>query len=275
MSLYSDRKKKKEIKYRLSFVLLFIAASFLVCFVLYMREETPEEEMRRNDSPAQTVRIDEPEKMPVQPARDNGNPDNPVGECLKLDISYLDRCMFAGDSLMVGLGSYGFVPEDRIAAGVGMSVMDIGTKPLTEADGSEITAAEKINAQNPENLYILLGLNMMESFTDDQLLAAYGDFVNSIDRTATEVYVISVPPVTREREQNEDKPILNADIDMFNADLLKFADDRGLHYLDLGSVLKDEEGFLMPEYAEEDGIHFKKAAYETFIDYILTHVHIK
>ncbi len=272
MSSFSDRKKKKEIKYRMSFVLLFIAASFLVCFVLYMREETPDEEMRQNDSPAQTVRIDEQGDLPAQVSRDT---DNPVGECLKLDISYLDRCMFAGDSLMVGLGSYGFVPEDRIAAGVGMSVMDIGTKPLTEADGSELLAAEKINARSPENLYILLGLNMMESFTDDQLLAAYGDFVNSIDRTATEVYVISVPPVTSEREQNEDKPILNADIDRFNADLLKFADDRGLHYLDLNSVMKDDEGFFMLEYAEEDGIHFKKAAYEVFIDYILTHVHIK
>ncbi|MCM1578608.1 MAG: hypothetical protein NC078_07425 [Ruminococcus sp.] len=268
MSSYSDRKKKKELKYRFSLVLLFIAASFIVCFVLYMKEEAPPEITDPN--PAETVILNETGGTPA--GIGGYDTDNPVGECLKLDISYLDRCMFAGDSLMVELGSYGFVPESRVAAGVGMSVMDIGSKPLTEADGSEILAADKINSQSPENLYILLGLNMMESFTDDQLLAAYGDFVNSIDRSATEIYVISVPPVTREREQDSDRPILNSDIDSFNADLLKFADDRGLNFLDFNSAVKDEEGFLMPEYAETDGIHFKKNAYEVFIEYILTHV---
>lgn len=44
MSLYSDRKKKKEPKFRMSFVLLFVFASFAVCFALYMREEMPNAE---------------------------------------------------------------------------------------------------------------------------------------------------------------------------------------------------------------------------------------
>lgn len=271
VSLYSDRKKKNEPRFRLSFVLMFVIASFAVCFALYMREEMPEAEPAPaagtviiSDMPGHEV-TDSTGKFAVENV-------NPVKESLKLDSSYFDSCMFAGDSLTVGLGSYGFIPEDRIAASIGMSVMNIGSMSLAAADGSEILAADKINAASPENLYILLGLNMLESFTDEQLLAAYGDFVDSIDRTVTTVYVISVPPVTEERERDSDKPILNSDIDRFNADLLKFADNRGLYYLDLNSALKNEQGKLYTDMAEEDGIHFKKSTYETVLDFILTHV---
>lgn len=271
MPLYSDKRKKNEPKFRLSFVLLFVFASFAVCFALYMREEMPEAPTAPADG---TVIINDMAEYEVTsvPGGYAGQDINPVKASLKLDSSYLDSCMFAGDSLTVGLGSYGFIPESRIAAGIGMSVMNICSSPLTQADGSEILAADKINAAAPDNLYILLGLNMMESFTDEQLLAAYGDFIDSIDRTATTVYVISVPPVTSERETDSEKPILNSNIDRFNSDLLKFANDRGLYYLDFNSALRNSEGVFDPELAEEDGIHFKKAAYEVFLDYILTHV---
>lgn len=269
--LYSDKRKKNEPKFRLSFVLLFVFASFAVCFALYMREEMPEAPTAPADG---TVIISDMAEYEVTsvPGGYAGQDINPVKASLKLDSSYLDSCMFAGDSLTVGLGSYGFIPESRIAAGIGMSVMNICSSPLTQADGSEILAADKINEVAPANLYILLGLNMMESFTDEQLLAAYGDFIDSIDRTATTVYVISVPPVTSERETDSEKPILNSNIDRFNSDLLKFANDRGLYYLDFNSALRNSEGVFDPELAEEDGIHFKKAAYEVFLDYILTHV---
>ena len=84
---------------------------------------------------------------------------NPIAESAEVDESYFDDCMFVGDSLMVGLGTYGFIPEEQIAAGIGMSVVSIGTTPLTNADGSEILAADKVNAASPRHVYILLGLN--------------------------------------------------------------------------------------------------------------------
>lgn len=103
VSLYSDRKKKNEPRFRLSFVLMFVIASFAVCFALYMREEMPEAEPAPaagtviiSDMPGHEV-TDSTGKFAVENV-------NPVKESLKLDSSYFDSCMFAGDSLTVGLG---------------------------------------------------------------------------------------------------------------------------------------------------------------------------
>ncbi len=198
---------------------------------------------------------------------------NPIAESAEVDESYFDDCMFVGDSLMVGLGTYGFIPEEQIAAGIGMSVVSIGSTPLTNADGSEILAADKVNAVSPKHVYILLGLNMLGTYTDEQLLSYYGDFIDSINRENTDIYVISVPPVTGKRETDEDNPILNSDIDSFNADLLKFANNRCVYYVDLNTALKGPDGRFPEEDAEADGVHFKKPTYRTMLEYLRTHVY--
>ena len=270
MSSYYERKKKKNngVKFRISFVILFALASFAACFAIYMRsgDTVPQ----RSDG--ELVTLTAPEES-SDGERTSTADINPVVQSEPADESYFDTCMFVGDSLMVGLGSYGFIPEEQIAASIGMSVVSIGTTPLVNADGTEILAADKVNAAAPENVYILLGLNMLGTYTDDQLLSFYGDFIDSLNKENTNIYVISVPPVTGSRETNEEKPILNSDIDAFNADLLKFANNRCIYYIDLNTALKGSDGRFPEENAELDGIHFKKSTYRIMLDYILTHIY--
>ncbi|MCI7768471.1 MAG: hypothetical protein MSJ26_10910 [Oscillospiraceae bacterium] len=254
-------------KFRISFVLLFVFSSFLACFALYMRSgELPQNHDGEVVAITEDISSDNEERTSTADI-------NPIAESAPMDESYFDSCMFAGDSLIVGLGSYGIIPEENIAANIGMSVMSINNTPLKNPDGSEILAADKINERAPENLYILLGLNLLGSYTDEQLLAAYGDFIDSIDREKTNIYIISVPPVTGARETNEDNPILNSDIDSFNSDLLKFANNRCVYFVDLNTALKGSDGRFSEEYAEADGIHFKKSTYRIMLDYLLSHVH--
>ncbi len=270
MSSYYSRKNKPSMKFRFSFVLLFVFASFAACFAFYMREgDPPVQKEGEVIDVADTETPSVNERPQVQ--RESTDDINPVPESVKLDKVYFESCMFAGDSLMVGLGTYGIIPEGQVAAGIGMSVMSINDTPLVNADGSEILAADKINGNAPQNLYILLGLNLLGQYTDEQLLAAYGDFIDSIDSSIT-IYVISVPPVTASREADPDNPILNSDIDKFNEDLLKFANNRSVYYLDLNSALKGEDGTFPEDMAEQDGIHFKRSTYDIMLDYILTHV---
>ncbi len=277
MSSYLDKKNKKETKFRFSFVILFIIASFAGCFVMYMRSDgTIFGKSEESGMDELTVISETSAEVDEQfEERDSTADINPIAESEKLDKVYFEKCMFAGDSLIVGLGTYGIIPEEQIAANIGMSVMSITSTPLVEADGTEILAADKINSRSPENLYILLGLNLLGSYTDEQLLASYGDFIDSIDRTNTNIYVISVPPVTGERETNEENPILNSDIDSFNSDLLKFANNKCIYYIDLNTALKGSDGRMPEEYAEADGIHFKKSTYDVMLDYLLTHVYMQ
>lgn len=275
MVSYRSKKQKQGVKFRISFVLLFIFASFAACFSLYMRQAMEEDGNGVVTEIVTHTAAPEQVTVPVIKAEYSSTADvNPLKETVMLDKRYFDSCMFAGDSLIVGLGTYGIIPEEQVAAKVGMSVMDINTAPLTAPDGTETFVRDKINEAAPENLYVLLGLNLLGAYTDEQLLAAYGDFIDSIDRSKTRIYILSVPPVTAERESSEKNPILNSDIDAYNADLLKFANNRGLYYVDINSALKGEDGKFPEELAEADGIHFKKSTYDVVLEYILTHVYL-
>lgn len=284
MTVSGNRKKKKDKdkpKFRISFVFLFIFASFVACFTLYMRSDidisdegdttlqAPIVTTQAASSAVETESIaldDEGEIVSTAGI-------NPIALCDDVGEEYLESCMFVGDSLVVGLSSYGIIPEDRVVASIGMSTMTINDTPIELADGTSMLACDMVNAAAPENLYILLGLNLMSYYTDEQLLAAYGDFVDSIDRTNTNIYVISVPPVTAAREEDEENPILNSDIDSFNSDLLKFANSRGLYYIDLNTALKGADGRFSEDDAEADGIHFKSETYTVMLEYIRTHVY--
>lgn len=268
MSSYYEKKKKGGVKFRISFVILFIIASFAACFVLYMRSDA---QPSAGNSGIVVIPPSESEQAFLE--RTSTADINPIAEGDVHDSSYFDNCMFAGDSLIVGLGAYGIIPEERIVANIGMNVMSINTAPIVSADGTEALAAEIINEKKPQNLYILLGLNMLGVYTDEQLLASYGDFIDSIDRENTNIYIISVPPVTGERETDDESPILNTDIDLFNSDLLKFANNKCVYYIDLNTALKGSDGRFPEEYAEADGIHFKKPTYTVMLDFLLSHVY--
>ncbi|MBR4345941.1 MAG: hypothetical protein IKP75_03255 [Oscillospiraceae bacterium] len=265
MTVSRRKKEKTGLKFRFAFVLLFALASFAVAFMKYM-QSAPDDPLADRiiytEAPAPVTEETAPPRAVT----------NPVPECEPLDDSYLDTCFFAGDSLIVGLCDYGFIPPENMAAKVGLNAVTINSESIVEADGTEFTAAAKINLMRPENLYILLGMNLLDRYTPDQMLASYGDFVDSIRVENVNIYVISVPPVTAARETDEVSPVLNSDIDKFNSALLKFATDRGLGFLDLNSALKGSDGRLPEELAEADGMHFKKAAYTVMKEYILTHV---
>ena len=56
LSSYYDRKKKENgIKFRISFVILFAAASFAACFALYMKSSSPADDKPQADGSASQV----------------------------------------------------------------------------------------------------------------------------------------------------------------------------------------------------------------------------
>ena len=65
---------------------------------------------------------------------------------------------------------------------------------------------------------------------------------------------------------------INENIEKYNAELKKLAEEKGYHFADVASVMKDENGNLIPEYCsdpEDMGIHFTDAGAEAWIDYLL------
>ena len=54
----------------------------------------------------------------------------------------------------------------------------------------------------------------------------------------------------------------------FNGSVKKICDEMGAIYLDLYSLLIDENGYFSAEYAEVDGLHFLGSTYDVMLSFI-------
>ncbi len=285
------RNKVKKKRYRIDMVFLSGVIVFAACFAIYMfrGELIPADEggikgvSTSDDSSLVTVNDDSvvdssssEEIIPAetsQPVSDVQKAVNPVPLSEKKDMSYIDSCVFVGDSLTVGLSSYNVLSYDKVLASIGMNINKVNTEPIKTTAGT-VTIKQALLSIKPANIYIMLGSNGVAFLSNETMITEYITFVNDIraDLPDSKIYVISIPPVTAQRETTNDHPIQNADIDVYNSELLKMANDNNLYFIDLNTALKNNEGKVDPEKVQNDGMHFTKDTYMIMLDYILTHV---
>ncbi len=217
-----------------------------------------------------------PDVQEEQPQQNNSSTgSNPVAQSSKQDESYLDTCIFVGDSISTGFSGYGFVSEKNVFAKTSMRIDLINNTPLKTFYG-DVLVSKAIKAAAPQNVYVMLGSNGMGWIDTSKMISDYSTFIDSVKAEAPDVtiYVMSIPPVTAEREQKpsvEEGKILNSDITEYNNQLLSLANEKGVHFIDVNSALVNSQGKL-PSDVSTDGMHFNKETYIKVIDYILTHV---
>lgn len=186
--------------------------------------------------------------------------------------TYFGKCAFVGDSISVGLADFQLVPVKNVFAEIGMNIEKINTETMKTAYG-DVTVLEALKEAKPENVYIMLGSNGIAWLSVSDMISYYSQFVDEIIKELpdTKIYILSVPPVTAERETADNEPILNSEIDKYNSELLKMADKKKIYYVDINTALKGNDGKFPSDMAEKDGMHFVKTTYSVMLDYILSH----
>lgn len=200
---------------------------------------------------------------------------NPVGINLPKDESYINSCVFVGDSIIGGLSAYGLMDTSRVISCEGISPLKINEQTFSTPNYGTNTALGAVRASNAQNIYIMLGTNGVGYDYGEKMAGCIDEFVKDIKTSmpSSKIYIMSITPVTASREaksSSENGRILNTQIDEYNKLLLEIADKWGVYYLDVNSELKDASGKL-PENVSGDGVHLNKATYETIYDYILSH----
>ncbi len=282
MSDLKSRRKPKRVKYHFSLVFFAAAVIFGAMFYNYYTNTTLEDVLAQqnavvdsqasneNQNDINNENTDVPENIPEVVPEEKVNP---VPESEKVGDDYLQNVVFIGDSLTYGLSTYNIVPSSNVLASVSLNLAKIDTATVDTAYG-KLTIVDALTQMQPKTAYIMLGSNGMAYLNANELYQYFSTFMKNVLDVCpeTEIYIISVPPVTAEKETTVNVPIKNSDIDEFNAKLLEYCNRNGLNYLDLNSSLKNENGVLADEDAENDGMHLKHSTYTKFTDYILTHV---
>lgn len=176
--------------------------------------------------------------------------------------------VFVGDSLTLGMSQYGYLKTGQVLASVGLSVGEARTKKI-ETDFGEMTIVKALGLIEPKTVYIMYGTNGISYLEIDVMIKQYGELIDSFQEVLPNATfcVMSIPPVTTGKEKSS-SPIYNKDIDEYNEQLKAFAEERELHFIDLNSCLRDEDGAMPTEYVNSDGMHITKDAYPYVLDFI-------
>ena len=293
---YSGGKKRNDgPKLNFFVIFLIIIFTFALCLGTYLLIQNWDELSIGKEIPSETVPTTVSETTTVAtttaPTEETTTtPEttvlaNPIPQTDPVDPSYFENCVFIGDSISAGFSAYGFIPEKNVYASIGMNIDKINTQTMpimlkdpndeTTYSIQEMTVIDALKISRPDTIYIMLGSNGIAWLSNDYMIEKYQLFVDSIKAELPDatIYIMSVPPVTvnREAPDNPNGQILNSNIDIYNSELLEFANENGFYFIDVNTCLKGNDGKLPTEWAGRDGMHFNRDTYNLVINYILSH----
>lgn len=179
--------------------------------------------------------------------------------------SYRRKIIFAGDSICQAIGYGQSFPKmhssakKKVVAYRGLNTVTFHTKRIFKGR----TGLQKLIAEKPYRVYMMLGMNEIHYRKAKLMIAEYRDMIRSIQQASphTDIVLCAVSPVTRaERARHSGL----WQISSFNKKLKKLAKKLGVRYFDYTGFLKDSGGYLKAQYAERDGYHWKPSAYVKF-----------
>lgn len=243
------RKEKKHAKFRFSFILLFIFASFAACFALYMNSD--------NAIPVSNSHTEEDSDTDIDSLyEEKTSVVNPVPKSERAQDDYFNNALVLAPEQMRGLSDYGAVPRDNLFTG-----------SFTSSDIMTGSAVSFLTGKDYSALYIFFGADnaLSQDLSGlEQLISDIGERGESV-----KIYLVSAIPL---KADSETETLSNADIESFNSLLLKFADENSVNYLDLNTFLVGNDGKLPNGKAESVGDRLKKDTYLEIADFLLTHI---
>lgn len=187
-----------------------------------------------------------------------------VGDFAEVDRSYFDDVLFIGDSLTVGLRSYGGLSgaEYFCISGIGADE----ARTLAMDDGRTLEAV--LDAGQYRAVYLLLGINDM-GLTRRAYLSVYDSLLDYIREQQPDARIViqSVLMVTA-TYSGEHAGFDNDEIRARNTALAERADGEQVFYLDLNAYFMDSMGFLDPALSG-DGLHLTSRAYRMWGNVLL------
>lgn len=193
-------------------------------------------------------------------------------------LEYLFNLSFLCDNSFSAVNSFGanfgstassqvWLPDGGTLAAANAS----STSIIYPQDGSEKTPGDAAGLYEPSRLVIYLGSDQLSGTTAENFISGYTALIQSVQSSSpnTKIICCSIGSVTA----------AYAGSDGLSSELIAQANDcikqvctsTGVYYADLASVLNDDEGHLIAEYAAEDGRSISAAGINKVMDYFRMH----
>lgn len=187
---------------------------------------------------------------------------------------YFENTLFLGDSRTVALQSRGFILAQNTFAVNGISHVAFLTQQFTDSiTGVTGDIFSIVKERKPDKIYVALGVNGVAFIDKDTFLRRYEELIDGLMAASPESKIIiqCILPVNEQNYTGGNPNLNNKNIDEMNTELLNMAESKGIFFLDISDLIKDENNRLAEVYDSGDGLHFSFTGYSTIYDGICRH----
>lgn len=221
----------------------------------------------------------EPEATPT-PEADNTQTTafsftQPVPQSDPVDMDYFSDALFIGDSRTDGLQIYSGIKGATFYCYKGLNIFDMSKRQVVEMNGGKYTVVEALQ-RGPQykKIYISLGINELGYPGTDSFYKAFKSFLEEVKAAQPDaiIYLQNLVPVNPEicAQKNQPSYVNNDRVVDFNSVFPKLAVECQAALVDVKSALSDANGIL-PAEATVDGVHYTKAWYQKWLEYLMCH----
>ena len=157
--------------------------------------------------------------------------------------------VFLGDHVFSNYDLTKYISEDKVV------------NSSDEDDTSELllkNIKNRVLVYNPSDVFISTGSNdYIKGLTNEEILTNLSGIIDEIktNRSLSNIYVLSVLPVGKTSKSRNNETISN-----LNESIKALCEENEINYIDLYSLLIDEEGYLKEEYSK-DGLNLNEEGY--------------
>lgn len=205
----------------------------------------------------------------------------------RMPDSYFDDAVFVGDSISLKLRNYvykqragdpGFLGSAQFLTVGGLGSGNVQLPITADSlhpvyNGEKMMLEDSVAASGAKKVYIMFGMNDIVPYGIDGAIENLDVLIGKILEKSPDVQIAvqSVTPILQNRQQ---KNLNNPNILLYNEQLEALCDARGYDFLDIGALMRDENGALIYEYCADApglGMHLSDAACVPWIEYLRTH----
>ncbi|MDO5448302.1 MAG: SGNH/GDSL hydrolase family protein [Clostridia bacterium] len=201
--------------------------------------------------------------------------------CDYVDNSYFNEAVFIGDSVSLKLRYY--VSNGSLGnANMSFCVGNFGSTNALR--GSVISNVwDQVAATGRKRVYIMLGMNDLNAVGVDGAVSNMRTLCYKIQSAFQArngynplIYIQSMTPINAKKNGTNGKVLNNANIKIYNQKLSGMAAANGWYFVDVASVMYNDEGFLRDDFCGDPnamGLHFSAAGCSQWVWYLHTHAY--
>ena len=180
----------------------------------------------------------------------------------------IQNVFFFGDSTTAHLAVRGGIPKERVWSGEGSTMLFTSVNDRSVKIGDELMSlAEAAARYRPKILVITVGASGGAGFLkEDRFKSIYKKMLDGVRLASPETKIIvqSIYPLSDKSKKYYKKLTRQAVVDA-NEWIKDVCRECGVPYIDAHSLLVDKNGYLRPEFQNDEYLHLTKAAYDVIL----------